>query len=118
MYRLDICFPSSTCNNVGNAICPFGYGCFKNSDLYSESRPYCPPTWLCETDVVELNEQCGGEDYVGVTRSAPGLGCYARSKWCSHCATSCPGHTTGYAKVQNKITHTFFVCLIKTKNAK
>ncbi|CAF1162347.1 unnamed protein product [Adineta steineri] len=63
------------CNNVGNAICP-----------------YCSPTWLCETDVVGLNEQCGGEDYVGVTRCAPGLGCYARRKWYSHCAASCPGH--------------------------
>ncbi|CAF1162529.1 unnamed protein product [Adineta steineri] len=89
---MGMCCPSGTCNNVGNAICPFRYGCFRNSDLYSECRPYCPPTWLCETDVVGLNEQCGDEDYVDVTRCAPGLRCYVRSKWYSHCAASCPGH--------------------------
>ena len=32
-----------------------------------------------------------GEDYVGVTRCAEGLRCYARSKWYSLCAASCPG---------------------------
>jgi hypothetical protein len=32
-----------------------------------------------------------GEDYVGLTRCAEGLRCYARSKWYSHCAASCPG---------------------------
>ncbi|CAF4188012.1 unnamed protein product, partial [Adineta steineri] len=91
---------------LGSNICPIGYACYArrwacaalvvpvtiNSDLYSECRPYCPPTWLCETDVVGLNEQCGDEDYVDVTRCAPGLRCYVRSKWYSHCAASCPGH--------------------------
>ena len=32
-----------------------------------------------------------GEGYVGIKRCAEGLRCYARSKWYSHCAASCPG---------------------------
>jgi hypothetical protein len=81
----------SKCNDVGSAVCAVGTGCFRNNAGYSECRPYCPATWACETDVAGPNEQCGGEDYVGVTRCAEGLRCYARSKWFSHCAASCPG---------------------------
>ncbi|CAF1010244.1 unnamed protein product [Rotaria sp. Silwood1] len=80
----------SKCNNVGYAVCPLGTACFRNNHLYSECRPSCPPTWACETDVVGLNEQCGGEGYVGLTRCAAGLRCYARSVWYAHCAASCP----------------------------
>nr|BAK02079.1 predicted protein [Hordeum vulgare subsp. vulgare] len=77
--------------NVAGAICAAGTGCFRNTALYSECRPACPPTWACQTDVAANGEQCGGEGYVGLTRCAEGLRCYARSKWYSQCAVSCPG---------------------------
>jgi len=32
-----------------------------------------------------------GEGFIGITRCAEGLRCYARSKWYAHCAASCPG---------------------------
>jgi hypothetical protein len=79
------------CNGVANAICRAGLGCFRYDAAYAECRPYCPATWACETDVAGLEQQCGGQDYVGVTRCAEGLSCYARSKWYSHCAAACPG---------------------------
>ncbi|CAF0750321.1 unnamed protein product [Rotaria sordida] len=78
--------PYTQCNNVAHAVCPLGTACFRNNALYSECRPSCPSTWACETDVAGLNEQCGGEGYVGLTRCAEGLRCYARSQWYSHCA--------------------------------
>ncbi len=111
---VPVILPAYTkCNDVVNAICPAGTACFRNSNVYSECRPSCPVTWACETDVVGANEQCGGmvyekqakllkykrfffvfflgEGYVGITRCAEGLRCYARTKWYSHCAASCPG---------------------------
>jgi hypothetical protein len=95
-----------------NAICPVGTACFRNSNVYAECRPSCPTGWACQTDVVGPNEQCGGMiyqkqvkllqyrsfffcflgiDFIGITRCAQGLRCYARSKWYSHCAATCPG---------------------------
>ena len=46
--------------NVAGAICAAGTGCFRNTALYSECRPACPPTWACQTDVAANGEQCGG----------------------------------------------------------
>ncbi|CAF1658177.1 unnamed protein product [Adineta ricciae] len=81
----------SQCNGIAGAICAAGTACFRNTALYSECRPTCPPTWACQTDVVVAGDQCGGEGYFGLTRCAQGLRCYARSKWYSQCAASCPG---------------------------
>ncbi|CAF3708161.1 unnamed protein product [Adineta steineri] len=78
------------CNHVAGAVCAAGTACFRSNVLYSECRPACPPTWACQTDVAQLNEQCGGEGFVGLTRCAEGLRCYVATVWYSKCAASCP----------------------------
>lgn len=52
--------PYTQCNGVENAVCAAGTGCFRSNENYSECRPDCPATWICQTDVAGLYEQCGG----------------------------------------------------------
>ncbi len=77
--------PGGKCNLPYYTKCVTGTYCFQKTKYYSECHPTCPESWICNETKVSINEQCGGEGYVGPTQCAEGLNCFKRDKWYSQC---------------------------------